>query len=105
MALARAPLEGDVTAYRVEVEVSLREGLLDPQGHTVHSALAALGFDGLDDVRIGKWVRLRVRASSRDDAKRRVREMCERLLANPVTEDFQIRAIEPVEAAPAQEGT
>ncbi|MGH7546343.1 MAG: phosphoribosylformylglycinamidine synthase subunit PurS [Gemmatimonadota bacterium] len=91
-----------MTVYRVDVQVNLRDGLLDPQGHTVQSALAALGFDGLEDVRIGKWVRLRVRAESRDEAARRVREMCERLLANPVTEDFEIRAIEPVKEAPAR---
>ena len=91
-----------MTVYRVEVQVSLRDGLLDPQGQAVQSALAALGFDGLEDVRIGKWVRLRVRAESRDEAARHVREMCERLLANPVTEDFEIRAIEPVEESPAR---
>lgn len=88
-----------MTTYRVEVQVSLRDGLLDPQGHTVHSALTALGFEALEDVRIGKWVQLRIRATSRSEAERRVREMCERLLANPVTEDFHIRGIEPTTSA------
>lgn len=91
-----------MTTYRVEVQVSLRDALLDPQGHTVHSALTALGFEGLEDVRIGKWIRLRIRAASRSEAEERVREMCERLLANPVTEDFRIGGIEPV--APVHTG-
>lgn len=87
-----------MTAYRVEVQVSLRDGLLDPQGHTAASALRALGFEGLEDVRIGKFIRLRLRARSPEDAEAQAREMCERLLANPVTEDFSIGRVEPVEA-------
>ena len=86
-----------MTTYRVEVQVRLREGLLDPQGHTARSALEALGFEGLEDVRIGNSIRLTLRAPSREAAESRVREMCERLLANPVTEDFAIQSVEAIE--------
>lgn len=90
--------------YRVEVRVSLRDGLLDPQGHTAASALRALGFEGLQEVRIGKWIRIRLDAPSPEEAEERVRAMCERLLANPVTEDFVVHRVEPVEAAAGTAG-
>lgn len=86
-----------MTRYRAEVRVTLREGLLDPQGQTVRSALDALGFEGLEEVRIGKLVQLWLTAGSRQDAEERVRAMCERLLANPVTENFAIRVVEAAE--------
>lgn len=79
--------------------MTLREGLLDPQGETVRSALGALGFDFLEEVRIGKWIQIRLEARSPEDAQAQVRAMCEQLLANPVTENFQIRVLEPAEKA------
>lgn len=88
-----------MNTYRVEVRVTLREGLLDPQGETVRSALLALGFDSLEDVRIGKLVHIRMDARSPEEAEAQVRAMCEQLLANPVTENFQIHVLEPAERA------
>jgi phosphoribosylformylglycinamidine synthase len=79
-----------VTRYRVEVRVTPREGLLDPQGRAVHAALGNLGYDGVDGVRIGRLVRLALEAGSESEATDRVREMCERLIVNPVTEDYEI---------------
>lgn len=76
--------------YRVHVRVIPRVGLLDPQGQAVEHALGALGFAGVDDVRIGKAIELTVQAASRDEAEARTRRMCDRLLANPVTEDYLV---------------
>ncbi len=78
-------------SYRVHVRVMPRAGLLDPQGQAVEHALAALGFAGTGDVRIGRAIELEVAATSADDAESRAREMCDRLLANPVTEDYELR--------------
>lgn len=75
---------------RVHVRVIPRSGLLDPQGQAVEHALAALGFGGVTDVRIGKAIELSVTADSAAAAEALVRRMCEQLLANPVTEDFVI---------------
>jgi phosphoribosylformylglycinamidine synthase len=82
-------------AYRVEVRVMPRAALLDPQGQAVRHALHALGFAEVGDVHVGKHLVLQVEAPSRDDAAARARAMCDRLLANPVTEDYQLQ----VEAA------
>ena len=61
-----------------------KEGILDPQGQTVERALPALGFDGVSDVRVGRLVELNVEDESR------LPEICERLLANPLIEDYEI---------------
>ena len=76
--------------YRVHVRVMPRSGLLDPQGQAVAHALSSLGYDAFGDVRMGKAIELDVNAESAAAAEARVREMCDRLLANPVTEDFDV---------------
>lgn len=83
-----------MTDYRIEVRVTPREGLLDPQGRAVETALTSLGFDGVESVRIGKLVRMRVEAASEPEAMSRAREMCDRLIANPVIEDYSIRILD-----------
>ncbi len=80
--------------FRVEVKVTPREGLLDPQGRAVQTALAAIGFDGVEGVQIGKLVRMWVEASSESEALNRAREMCDRLIANPVTEDYSMEMLD-----------
>jgi phosphoribosylformylglycinamidine synthase len=79
-----------VTAYRVEIRVMPRGSLLDPQGQAVAHALHALGFRDAEQVRVGKHLVVQVRAGSREEAIARVRTMCDRLLANPVTEDYEL---------------
>lgn len=74
---------------RARVTITLKRGILDPQGDTVRSALAALGFDGVADCRVGKFILLRLTESDRAKAAAQVEEMCRRLLANPVIEDFR----------------
>lgn len=79
-----------MAAFRVEIRVMPRAALLDPQGQAVSHALHALGFADVGDVRVGKHLVVRLEASSPDDAAVRARAMCDRLLANPVTEDYQL---------------
>jgi len=67
-----------------------RRGLLDPQGKAVESALKALQFSTASEVHVGKSIELTIAAPSLDDAKTEARVMCEKLLANPVMEDFEI---------------
>lgn len=68
----------------------LKEGIADPQGQTIERALPALGFDGVDGVRVGKRIELEVEAHDPTDARVRIDEMCERLLANPVIEAYEV---------------
>jgi phosphoribosylformylglycinamidine synthase PurS subunit len=76
--------------YRAHIRVVPRAGLLDPQGQAVEHALTALGFPEAQNVRIGKAIEVQVKAATRGEAEARVRQMCEKLLANPVTEDYLI---------------
>ena len=76
--------------YQVEIRVMPRSGLLDPQGQAVEHALQALGFAGVRGAHVGKHLMVEVEAASREAAEAQARAMCERLLANPVTEDFAI---------------
>ena len=83
---------------RFEVVVTLRPGLLDPQGKAVESALPAMGWTNVSDVRVGKHVVLTVDADSEDAARAQVEEMSRRLLSNPVIEDFRILTSQEVSA-------
>lgn len=79
-----------MTTFTAEVSVMLKDGIADPQGQTIERALPALGYDGVTQVRVGKQIHLDVEANDPDDAKTRVLEMCERLLANPVIESYEV---------------
>jgi phosphoribosylformylglycinamidine synthase subunit PurS len=74
----------------MEIRVKPRPGLLDPQGKAIHHALESLGYPGVAEVRVGKLMDLELDADSQDEARERAEEMCRKLLANPVTEDFQV---------------
>ena len=73
---------------KARVLIRPKEGILDPQGQTVERALPALGFDGVSDVRIGRLVELEVPDIAEVEA------MCEKLLANPLVEDYEVLAVE-----------
>jgi len=88
-----------MSRYRVAVHIVPRRGLLDPQGKAVADALHTLGFSEVRDVRVGRHVVVETDAGSAESADRMVRDMCERLLANPVTEDFEIAGISDVAGA------
>ena len=79
--------------------VTLKPVVNDPQGLTVKGALHKLGFEGVEDVRVGKFIEMRVRAADEDEARRQVGEMCRKLLANHVIEDVRFQ----IERAHAQE--
>ncbi|MBW3628813.1 MAG: phosphoribosylformylglycinamidine synthase subunit PurS [Gemmatimonadetes bacterium] len=80
--------------FQVEVRVVPREGILDPQGKAVAGALKSLGFAGVDHVHVGRLVTLSLSAASPEDAADAAVAMCRQLLANPVTEDFDVRILE-----------
>ena len=75
---------------KIRVLVSLKPGVLDPQGRAVHHALEGLGFEGVEDVRIGRTVELDVAAGTSDEA---LDEMCRKLLANTVIENYRIENV------------
>jgi len=74
---------------RVKIFVSLKQGVLDPQGKAIERSLHTFGYDEVQDVRVGKFLELKVDAASRESAEARLREMCDKLLANPVIEDYR----------------
>ena len=76
-----------------------RVGILDPQGKAVAGALAALGFEGVDDVHVGRVISLSVPAESEGAARASAEAMCRQLLANPVTEDYLIEVHASAESA------
>jgi phosphoribosylformylglycinamidine synthase PurS subunit len=87
-----------VTVYQVEVRVVPRRGILDPQGKAVAGALQSLGFQGVDDVHVGRLITLSLAAESNAAAEQAAESMCRQLLANPVTEDFEVRVLEAARA-------
>jgi phosphoribosylformylglycinamidine synthase subunit PurS len=82
--------------FRVAVHIVPRRGLLDPQGKAVTDALHTLGFNAVNDVHVGRHIVVEMNAADRLAAERSTRDMCERLLANPVTEDFEIASVSNV---------
>ena len=73
--------------FDVQVETSPRAGIADPEGATIERSLPALGFEGIEGVRVGKSFRFTVEATDEDEARRRVDDICARFLTNPVIED------------------
>ena len=76
---------------RVEVLIQLKPGILDPQGEALGHALEALGHDDVRDIRVGKWITFDLGEDGGSGVEERVRDMCERLLANPVIERYEYR--------------
>lgn len=82
-----------MASYTARIHVTLKAAVLDPQGQTIRSGLARLGFS-VQDVRTGKYFVVRLSAPDRPAAEQQVRDMCEKLLANPVIEEFRYE-VEP----------
>jgi phosphoribosylformylglycinamidine synthase len=76
---------------KVRIHVSLKPGVLDPQGRAVHHALEGLGFTGIEDVRVGRLIEMDVAGATSDEA---LDEMCRKLLANMVIENYRIEKLE-----------
>ncbi len=79
---------------KVHVYVTMRKGVLEPQGRAVTRSLKDLGYGSLKDVRIGKFMEMEFHDLPREDADRVIGEMCRRLLANPVIEDYRYEIVE-----------
>ncbi len=78
---------------KVNVYVTYKQGILDPQGATVAKALTALNYKNVESVRIGKFIQLDLKEDSKDGVEKQVTEMCQRLLANPVIEDYTFEVV------------
>lgn len=74
---------------RVKIFISFKHGVLDPQGKAIEQSLHTLGYKEVQDVRLGKFVEFKVDADSAETVEPRVREMCDKLLANPVIENYR----------------
>jgi len=75
---------------KARITVTLKSGVLDPQGKAIEGALAGLGFDGAHHVRQGKIIELKLDESDEAAARAKVEDMCKKLLANPVMENYSI---------------
>ena len=75
------------------VNISLKNGVLDSQGKAVHHALDSLGFSGVEDVRVGKQIVMKLNSTDKESAAKEVTKMCEELLANTVIEDYEFELI------------
>ena len=87
------------TTFAVQVDVTLRPGIADPQGATIERSLPTLGFDGVSGVRVGKTIRFAIDATDEAAARAEVEDLCQRFLTNPVIEDAEIR-LEATAGAP-----
>lgn len=83
-----------MSKINLEIRVKPRPGLLDPEGKAIHHALQSLGWEGVNDVRVGKAIYLEIQADSPAAALEAAEAMCRKLLANPVTEDFEVNVLE-----------
>ena len=79
---------------KARVHITLKEGVLDPQGKAIAHALAALGFEGVNEVRQGKYIEIDVAESDPGAARARVEDMCEKLLANTIIENYAVEVSE-----------
>ena len=84
-----------MSKFRIAVHITPRKGLLDPQGNAVKGALHTLGFRPVRDVHVGRYIIIETDAYDALTAEEAVTEMCHKLLANPVTEDFEIESAVP----------
>ena len=82
-----------MSRFRVAVHIAPRRGLLDPQGKAVTDALRILGFASVQDVHVGRHLVVEMDAADPTAAERTTRDMCNKLLANPVIEDFEIASV------------
>ena len=79
--------------YSAQIKVTLRKSILDPQGKTIKHSLNSLGYNNIKDSRIGKFIELKIDVLSEAEAKKATEEVCKKLLANPVMEDYEFNVI------------
>lgn len=78
---------------KAKIYVTHKKGVLDPQGKTVESALKSLGYKNLRDLHIGKYIELEIEVKDKTKAEKQVQEMCNKLLANPIIEQFTFEVL------------
>lgn len=79
--------------YSAKIKVTLRKSILDPQGKAVEHSIQSLGYKNVKDTRIGKFVELKIDADSENEAKKVTDEVCGKLLANPIMEDYEFEIV------------
>ena len=75
---------------KARIFVTLKKGVLDPQGKAIQRSLSHLGFEGLEEVRVGKFMEVRLAEMGRAEAEKLLQDACQRLLANTVIEDYRV---------------
>ena len=93
--IQQLPQKGSQTNMKLkaQIHITLKASVSDPQGLTVAGGLKQLGFNSVDSVRVGKFIEIEIEAQSREKAENDFNEMCEKLLANPVIEDYKFSII------------
>lgn len=76
--------------YKAVITVNFKKSILDPQGSAVLKALKSLGYNNVEDVRVGKHIEVMLESDNSENAKAQLEEMCSKLLANPVIEDYKV---------------
>ena len=80
---------------KAKIYVTLKDGIHDPQGQAVQQSLHMLGFDAVQDVRVGKFLEVNLETMDKESAEVQIKSMCQKLLANMVIEDFRYELIDP----------
>ncbi len=80
--------------WHVKIQVMLKKSVLDPQGATVEKSLAALGYNNVEQMRVGKYMEFTLTGVDAQEGEAQVREMCQRLLVNPIIEDYTFELLE-----------
>jgi len=80
--------------YKAVITINFKKSILDPQGNAVQKALVSLGYQNVEEVRVGKHIEVKLEGDSIGKAREQVDEMCARLLANPVIEEYYIDVVE-----------
>lgn len=88
-----------MSQFQLEIRVKPRPGLLNPEGKAIHHALNSLGWSEVSDVRVGKAIYVELEAASADAAMEAAEAMCRKILANPVTENFEVSLVGETEDA------
>jgi phosphoribosylformylglycinamidine synthase len=78
---------------KARIKITLKPGVLDPQGQAIQNALASLGFSGIESVRQGKYIEVVLTRSDEAEARQHIEKMCKELLANPVIEDYSYELV------------
>jgi phosphoribosylformylglycinamidine synthase len=79
---------------KAKIYVTLKEGILDPQGKAIQHSIEALGYHGFENIRVGKYFEIKMSGRSVESARRDLKEVCEKLLANTVIEEYRFEIVD-----------